>query len=688
MPKEAVITTPEDGRQGVEESTPIETAKGNLATSRKEASSTSEAATIFVLQVTPEAGTSEPMVLTSKDTASTNGATSVVMEAQKTPNLEDGWPVYESMLPGPPDKNSIMSQPNSSTVSFAIPRVFSNTGNKPKVVVSDNLSSFGDKDNYWTNYDNLTKKYDEDTMGRLNSNLENVLIFAGLFSGVNSAFIILVLSGFIINPVNDTNTILTETNALLRILVPNSDTITLPDIVRSSPVSTSASAVRQLCIFFASLSISLAAAFGAVLAKQWLQFYEHTGELVRADIKGQSRTERYYGAESWGLRLVVESMPTLLLVSLALFLGALVDYLWTISEPAAIIVTAFTAAMALFQSLTVITAAIFPHCPFQTGPSIGLRHLCQRVSRLFGRNTTLLVNATSRSNSRWRSAILEVKESDLILGFVALAPVWSSVRRIGVSHWRSRDVIPNLIWGVGYLVWWIRSSIEISARRLWGFCRRRTHALAVSIISTDYRHQLLPIITVIPLTIEMWLREGYRRAGNTDKDITHAQSALWIMETAQEQEHLLVVAKNVTSLDKWEAIWILRESQEFPKLLYGFHASLIALQQAHAPKVKAKTAPRSNVSPVVQSLEQDRPDHQHDGNSVGTPLETALSFARAIAHIILADTDPRCWLSEVRQALVDPMDLKWEEPGWLQSNDLMILCSFILRQSEDDAQHI
>ncbi|KAG8982856.1 hypothetical protein FRB94_006232 [Tulasnella sp. JGI-2019a] len=193
---------------------------------------------------------------------------------------------------------------------------------------------------------------------------------------------------------------------------------------------------------------------------------------------------------------------------------------------------------------------------------------------------------------------------------------------------------------------------------------------------------------MIPFTIEMWIREGYRRAGKTDKDITHAQSALWIMETAQDHEHLLVVAKNVTSLDKGEAIWILRESQEFPKLLYGLHASLIKLQQAHEHEVRAKTVQRTNSTPAVQAIEQDGPDRQDDGNSVGTLLDTALSFARAVTHIIFADTDPQCWLKEVREALVDPMDLKWEEPGWLRSKDLMILCSFILRQSRDGAQHI
>ncbi|KAG8996862.1 hypothetical protein FRB94_007992 [Tulasnella sp. JGI-2019a] len=632
----------------------------------EEASSTHEASNLSGLQgsvtLEAEAATLQPILPTSKDTANSSKATSVVIDAQKTPNLGCEESTRESIAPAPIEQNNIPGPPN---LSSAIPRVFSNTGNMPRVVTFDNMSRFGDKDDYWTNYDKLTKKYDEDTMGRLNSNLENVLIFAGLFSGVNSAFIILVLSGFIPNPTVDTNTILSETNALLRLLIPNGDTITLPQVVRSSAASPSASAVRQLCIFFASLSISLAAAFGAVLAKQWLQFYEHTGKLVRADIKGQSRTERYYGAESWGLRVVVEALPTLLLISLALFFGALVDYLWTINKPAAVIVTAFAATMALFYCLTVVMAAIFPRCPFQTGPSVGLRHLCQRASRLLGRNTTFIIIATSRSNPRWRSAISEVKENGLILGVQGFArEVWGSIRRIGVSNRRFVFSISNLGWQIRYAIWWFQLSTESSAQRLQESCRMHSIALIESLISIDYFDLFVTAAAVIPLTLEMWVREGYRRLGETDRDITHAQSALWIMETAQDQEHLLVVAKNIISLDKWEAIWILRESQEFPKLLYGLHASLFELQQAHESEVKSGTVPQATSSPIVQAVRQD------SGDSVRACLKTALSFARAVAHIILTDTDPQCWLSEVRQALVDPMDLKWEDPGQIRNSNL------------------
>ncbi|KAG8987979.1 hypothetical protein FRB94_001216 [Tulasnella sp. JGI-2019a] len=180
MPRDAAAATPQDFRRSIEESAPMDLAKGILTSSPKEASSISET-TLFVLQVTPEAGaaTPEPMIPTSKGMASTGEATSVAIEAQKTPNLGDGGPVRKSMLPAPTQQNSITNRSNS--VSFTIPRVISNTGNKPKLVVSDNASRFGDRDDYWTNYDKLTKKYDEDSTGRLNSNLENVLIFVSVW---------------------------------------------------------------------------------------------------------------------------------------------------------------------------------------------------------------------------------------------------------------------------------------------------------------------------------------------------------------------------------------------------------------------------------------------------------------------------------------------------------------------------
>lgn len=40
--------------------------------------------------------------------------------------------------------------------------------------------SFGDKANYWQLHNEITEKYDGDLMGRLNTGLDNLLIFVSL----------------------------------------------------------------------------------------------------------------------------------------------------------------------------------------------------------------------------------------------------------------------------------------------------------------------------------------------------------------------------------------------------------------------------------------------------------------------------------------------------------------------------
>lgn len=77
--------------------------------------------------------------------------------------------------------------------------------------------------------------------------------------------------------------------------------------------------------------------------------------------------------QTWGLRPVVETLATLLLMSLALFFVALVDYMWTVNKTVALVVMAFAAAGGLLYAVMLVVAAIFPACPFHTGPSAALR---------------------------------------------------------------------------------------------------------------------------------------------------------------------------------------------------------------------------------------------------------------------------------------------------------------------------
>lgn len=157
-----------------------------------------------------------------------------------------------------------------------------------------------------------------------------------------------------------------QTNNLLVLLLMNANNSSLTQNVLNPPFVPAQGVVRQNCFFFASLFSSLIAAAGAVLTKQWLANYERTGQ--SGPLKEQSllRTEKFLGAERWGLRYVVEALPTLIILSLALFFVAVSDYVWNLSKEVAILIITLSAAGTACYALMVLLAACFPQCPYQT----------------------------------------------------------------------------------------------------------------------------------------------------------------------------------------------------------------------------------------------------------------------------------------------------------------------------------
>ncbi|KIJ42650.1 hypothetical protein M422DRAFT_170711, partial [Sphaerobolus stellatus SS14] len=122
------------------------------------------------------------------------------------------------------------------------------------------------KDNrtrFWTKYLQVAKEHDQEFLERHNANLDGLLIFAGLFSAVSSAFIINMESSLRSNS-NDT------TNALLKLLIRTVDnsTFTNQEVLPTFNGPSSFVIVSQV-LAYASLATSLLAAFGAVVGKQW-----------------------------------------------------------------------------------------------------------------------------------------------------------------------------------------------------------------------------------------------------------------------------------------------------------------------------------------------------------------------------------------------------------------------------------
>ena len=203
---------------------------------------------------------------------------------------------------------------------------------------------------------------------------------AGLFSAVNSAFVINVQSKLEPDP-ND------MTAAYMKILINAVNSSLFPDADPGATVWTGPppGIVTVQALLYASLVTSLFAAFVAVLGKQWINRYIRNHGGSAAD-KSRDRQRKLDGFEKWHFRFVIESLPIALQLAVLLLTCALSLYLWTISRTIAGMILAFTLlGLSIYVFLTLV-ATIYSNCPYQTPPSIIIRTI---IGHLSHSNTTL-----------------------------------------------------------------------------------------------------------------------------------------------------------------------------------------------------------------------------------------------------------------------------------------------------------
>ena len=127
-------------------------------------------------------------------------------------------------------------------------------------------------------------------------------------------------------------------------------------------------------LLYASLLMSLLAAFVAMLGKQWLnRFLRHEGGSMVE--RCGDRQRKFDGLEKWPFRLFVESLPMMLQVALLLLACGLSRYMWSVNPSVARIIVSFTVLGILFYFGIVVAGTSSYGCPFQTPASVALRNL-------------------------------------------------------------------------------------------------------------------------------------------------------------------------------------------------------------------------------------------------------------------------------------------------------------------------
>ena len=131
---------------------------------------------------------------------------------------------------------------------------------------------------------------------------------------------------------------------------------------------------------YASLLISLLAAFIAMLGKQWLNRYLRNsgGSVIE---RCGDRQRKCDGLKKWPLHFFIESLPLMLQIALLFLACGLCRYMWSIDSSVAYTLIGFTGLGIAFFVAIVLAGTSSYACPFQTPISTALRGPWKRIRR-------------------------------------------------------------------------------------------------------------------------------------------------------------------------------------------------------------------------------------------------------------------------------------------------------------------
>ncbi|KZT04552.1 uncharacterized protein LAESUDRAFT_761108 [Laetiporus sulphureus 93-53] len=218
-------------------------------------------------------------------------------------------------------------------------------------------------DDTWQAFIEEASKEQDRYIKAWNTEMDTLLLFAALFSAVLTAFVVESYQELQVDTGSETVEVLQQILGTLQ---------SIQGTVGTSGVSTdvsdfqpTSSAVRVNALWFASLVISLSAAFLAILAKQWLLHLDKTFAPT-LPMKGRQHQYRYENIEKWKLTPVPSSLPILLHVSLLLFFAGLIECLWSVNVTVAVVSLCFVGITVTIYFAIHILSLVCPPSPYKS----------------------------------------------------------------------------------------------------------------------------------------------------------------------------------------------------------------------------------------------------------------------------------------------------------------------------------
>ncbi|TFK86470.1 hypothetical protein K466DRAFT_600303 [Polyporus arcularius HHB13444] len=231
----------------------------------------------------------------------------------------------------------------------------------------------------WANCVRALRDYDEHMVKGWKEDIDSLLVFAGLFSAVLTAFNIESYKLLQEDPDETAADLLRQISAQLAtgsVSLANATSTLTSEPFRPDPRH-----VRINILWFSSLVLSLVSASIGILTKQWLREYiSNTASSARENAR--IRQLRHEGFAHWQIPLTIALLPILLQVAMALFFAGLLDLLWTLNHAVAGVITVLVSISLSFLVITTIMPTMRGDCPYKSPQAMGVFLLVQALTRL------------------------------------------------------------------------------------------------------------------------------------------------------------------------------------------------------------------------------------------------------------------------------------------------------------------
>ncbi|KAK7684421.1 hypothetical protein QCA50_012368 [Cerrena zonata] len=218
----------------------------------------------------------------------------------------------------------------------------------------------------WARLSDLLRQKDRDRIEDVKEDIDTLLVFAGLFSAVITAFIIESYKNLRQQPEDTTNQILLQMSAQLASLTLNGNSInsTAPSFISPS-FTPSRFSIQINTLWSLSLVIALVTASLGILVKQWFhEFMARDTHDPREQIK--IRFFRDVGMSEWRVFEIAAFLPLFLQLALLLFLTGLGVSLHELNPIVGWVTTGLILIWFGVFILTALAPAFSSQCPYKT----------------------------------------------------------------------------------------------------------------------------------------------------------------------------------------------------------------------------------------------------------------------------------------------------------------------------------